>query len=129
MKRVITFCLLAVSLILSVTLSTMLKSDVTTTINHTKIPNRINTINEQHEYNFDSYIISAQNCTRNGRIRRTNSFQRTPFRSAKSSSEASRIKNSTELEHQKFITEYTRFISNATFSQTYYLYNLRKLLI
>lgn len=128
MKQLITFGLLAITLTLGGMLSIMSKSEIAAA-KHTTIGTQNNTLTAQHEYSIEGCNVTLRGGARNGRIRRTNSFQRLQFRMLKSTTEASRIKNATELEHQKFITEYARFVSNATFGQTYHLYNLRKLLI
>jgi len=98
---------------------------------HKAITAQLNSLHNHHKTSINANNQLLGIGVRSGQIRHRNSFQYLSFRTLSSTSKASRIKHSSRLEHQKYITGYTTLLSKSASNQTngYYLYHLHKLLI
>ncbi len=130
MKHFIIFGLLVVALIVGVATASMPKSE-NPAPKHKAITAQLNLLHNHHKTSINANNQLLGIGVRSGQIRHQNSFQYLSFRTLPSTSKASRIKHSSRLEHQKYITGYTLLLLKSAFNQIngYHLYHLHKLLI
>jgi len=129
MKRFVTYCFIAVTLIIGVASGSMPQGEIlqsyAKTISHQqKLP-------KDHQSFFSSNDLMLSAGMNNEQIRLTHSGQNISYRNFPSSLNAFRIHHSTQIGNQKFFTRSTLFLLNSANKQLngYYLYHLRKLLI
>jgi hypothetical protein len=131
MKRLITYCLLAVALLTGITTTTVCRSEAlnskTGLSNHNQ-----QSLPDQQQSSFtanDLFCSIGTGSEHSSRL--TYSYQYLSFRTLSSLSDASRIHHSIQLTRQQFSAGITAFLLKSAFKQSdgYYLYHLRKLLI
>ncbi len=129
MKRFFTYCLLAVTLFVGVTATSVFRNEHI--VPNTGLTGHQRSLPDQRQSSFTANDLFLSVGMGNEQIRLTHSLQNLSFRVLPSLSNASRIIHSTQLVHQKFFTGYTIFLLKSAFKQLdgYYLYYLRKLLI
>jgi len=130
MKHLITLWLLVVALFVGVTTFEHSKSKIMLP-KYRITSSQLKSMHENHQSNFNAYKLLLKHGMRNARTRQTNSFKHISFKSLLLSSKTFRIKHTTRIELQKYITGYTQYLSKSAIKKTdgHYLYSFQKLLI
>jgi len=129
MKRLLTYCLVAVTLMAGVTAFTVPESKLSENDVYSQINKQPSTNNKQATFSAIHLFVSAGMTTQQTRL--THLFQTISFRLFPSFSNPFRVSHFTRITRQQYATGTVFFLQQLAFKQTdgYYLYHLRKLLI
>jgi len=129
MKRLLTYCLIAVTLLVGVTALTVPETKLSASNVHSQTNKQTQPNNNQATLSAIDLFVSGGITTQKTRL--THFFQSVSFRLIPSFSNAFRISYFTQIARQQYSTGTIFFLQQSAFKQTvgYYLYQLRKLLI
>lgn len=130
MKRLVTYCLLAVILLMGVT-ATSVCSTQKFLMTASSITLK-QSLPDRHQSSFTAMDLPISvGATSNEQVRLSNPAQHISFRVLPAFSNMFRINRSVQIAQQQFLSGYTGFLLKSAFKQSdgYYLYHLRKLLI
>lgn len=129
MKRLMAYCLLAVTLLTGVIATTVHTHEIA-------LSKAASAASKEHspdckQSSFNATDVFASVGMTNEHIRLANSFQQGSIRLFSSTSHGVRIIYSEQIVHRQYVSGYTDFLLKSAFKQLdgYYLYYLRKLLI
>jgi hypothetical protein len=128
MKRLMAYCLVAMTLLAGVITSTVHAPQ--TNLSETVSASKKN-FPDHKQSSFSATDVFASVGITNEQIRLTNSFQQVSIRLFSSNSHDGRIIYSEKIAHRQYVSGYVDFQLKSAFKQLdgYYLYYLRKLLI